>query len=54
LYRLFAGHLEIGMQMTANNSVQRTGEHRGRTVRAAALLRGPVRMGVVAAAELDC
>ena len=36
-----------------NNSLQRTGDQRGRTVRAAALLRGPVRMGIVPAAERD-
>jgi hypothetical protein len=39
--------------MTPNNSLQRTGDHRGRTVRAVALLRGPVRMGIVPAAELN-
>jgi hypothetical protein len=31
-------------QVRSNNALERTGEHRGRTVRAAALLRGPVRM----------
>ena len=39
--------------MLSNNSLQRTGEHRGRTVRAVALLRGPVRTGIVPAAEQD-
>ena len=39
--------------MKPNNSLQRTGNHRGRTVRAEALLRGPVRMRTVHAAELN-
>ena len=41
------------VRVQSNNSLQRTGGHRGRSVRAVALLRGPVRMGIVPAAELN-